>query len=219
MNVEITASNTSIIMNLAWWISFTLLQFLVLRLCTCLDTVSMTQPLRDGDVLVSSGEKYALGFFSPGKSNYRFVGIWYHKVPEQTVVWVANRDNPINDTSGFVSIDSYGNLVVFNDRDQQVPLWSTNASASPANNSVAQLLHSGNLVLFQKESNRLLWESFDYPTNTILPTMKVGIDRRTGLNWFLTSWKSEDDPGTGNYTFMIDPSAVPQMILYKSQVP
>ena len=126
-------------MNFARWVSSALLQFLLLRLCTSLDTVSITQPLRDGDVVVSNGETFALGFFSPGRSNYRYLGIWYHKVPGQTIVWVANRDNPINDTSGFLSIDTHGNLVVFyDDNDQTVPLWSTNASASTTNNSTAK---------------------------------------------------------------------------------
>ncbi|KAF3455515.1 hypothetical protein FNV43_RR00146 [Rhamnella rubrinervis] len=187
--------------------------------CTCLDTISTTQPIRDGDgsgdVLVSNGDTFALGFFSPGKSNYRYVGIWYHKIPEKTVVWVANRDNPINDTSGFLSIDTQGNLVLFDNNDQTVPVWSTNSSSLPTNEyAVAQLLDSGNLVLFQNESKRFLWKSFDYPTDTMLPNMKLGIDRRNGLNWFLTSWKSEDDPGIGNYTYRIDSAGFPQLILY-----
>ncbi|KAF3456563.1 hypothetical protein FNV43_RR01217 [Rhamnella rubrinervis] len=104
-------------MNFAFGVPYILLQFMFLGFCTCLDTISITQPIRDspdgdGDVLVSNGETFALGFFSPGKSNYRYVGIWYHKIPEKTVVWVANRDNPINDTSGFLSIDTQGNFVL-----------------------------------------------------------------------------------------------------------
>ncbi|KAF3455592.1 hypothetical protein FNV43_RR00226 [Rhamnella rubrinervis] len=194
------------------------------RFRICLETISITQPIRDGDgggsVLVSSGEIFALGFFSPGKSNYRYLGIWYHKITEKSVVWVANRDNPINNTSGFLSIDTQGNLVLFDNNDQKVPVWSTNSSSLPTNEyAVAQLLDSGNLVLFQNESKHLLWQSFDYPTDTQLPNMKLGLDRRTGLNWFLTSWKSEDDPRIGNYTLRIDPAGSPQMFLYRGQVP
>ena len=51
--------------------------------------------------------------------------------------------------------------------------------------------------------------SFDYPTNTLLPFMKFGLDRRTGLNQFLTSWKSKDDPGTGNYLYQMVPTGYP----------
>ncbi|KAF3455500.1 hypothetical protein FNV43_RR00130 [Rhamnella rubrinervis] len=212
------------IMNSVPWIPYILFHFMFLRLCSSLDTISITQPIRDGDgggdVLVSNGETFAIGFFSPGKSNYRYVGIWYHKITEKTVVWVANRDNPINGTSGFLSIDTQGNLVLFDNNDQTVPVWSTNSSSLPTNEySEAQLLDSGNLVLFQNESKRLLWQSFDYPTDTMLPNMKLGIDRRTGLSRFLASWKSADDPRIGNYTVRIDPAGSPQLILYEGQVP
>ncbi|XP_060669514.1 G-type lectin S-receptor-like serine/threonine-protein kinase At1g11410 isoform X2 [Ziziphus jujuba] len=211
-------------------IHHTLLLFLIFRICICLDTISIkTNPVRDIDkyVLVSSGETFALGFFSPGKSNYRYVGIWYHKIPGQTVVWVANRDSPVNDSSGFLSIDATnGNLVLYKtDRiniNQTVVnvVWSTNASSSacsPTSYCVARLLDSGNLVLLHNITKQVIWQSFDYPTNTMLPNMKLGIDRRTGLNRFLTSWKSEDDPGTGNFSYRFDPSGSPQMIMYKGQ--
>ncbi|KAF3458031.1 hypothetical protein FNV43_RR02695 [Rhamnella rubrinervis] len=208
-------------MNFASGIPYILLQFLFLGLCSCLDTISISQSIRDGDVLVSNGETFALGFFSPGRSNYRYVGIWYHKIPEQMVVWVANRNNPINGTSGFLSVDTQGNLVLlFDNNDQTVPVWSTNSSSLPTNEySVAQLLDSGNLVLFQNESKKILWQSFDYPTNTMISNMKLGFDGRAGLNWFLTSWNSEDDPRIGNYTLRINPAGLPQLILYKGQVP
>ncbi|KAF3457321.1 hypothetical protein FNV43_RR01978 [Rhamnella rubrinervis] len=94
-----------------------------------------------------------------------------------------------------------------------------NASALPTNEYSARLLDSGNLVLFENESKKLLWQSFNYTTNTLLLNMKLGLDRKTGLNWFLTSWKSEDDPRIGNCTLRIDPTGSPQLILYKGQVP
>ncbi|XP_035544606.1 G-type lectin S-receptor-like serine/threonine-protein kinase At1g11410 [Juglans regia] len=65
----------------------------------------------------------------------------------------------------------------------------------------------------------VLWQSFDYPTNTLVPNMKVGLDRRTGLNRVLTSWKSKDDPGTGNWLYKIDSNGAPQFFLYKGKVP
>ncbi|KAF3455475.1 hypothetical protein FNV43_RR00104 [Rhamnella rubrinervis] len=150
------------IMNSVPWIQYILFHFMFIGLCSCLDTISITQPIRDGDgggdVLVSIGETFALGFFSPGKSNYRYVGIWYHKITEKTVVWVANRENPINDTSGFLSINTQGNLVLFDNNDQTTPVWSTNSSSLPTHEySEAQLLDSGNLVLFQNESRRKLY--------------------------------------------------------------
>nr|POE84963.1 g-type lectin s-receptor-like serine/threonine-protein kinase [Quercus suber] len=84
---------------------------------------------------------------------------------------------------------------------------------------MAQLLDSGNLVLVQEDNKSVIWQSFDYPTNTLLPFMKFGLDRRTGLNRFLTCWKSKDDPGTGNSSLRIDPIGFPQLFLYMGQTP
>nr|POE93116.1 g-type lectin s-receptor-like serine/threonine-protein kinase rks1 [Quercus suber] len=64
-----------------------------------------------------------------------------------------------------------------------------------------------------------LWQSFDYPTNNMLPLMKFGLNWRTGLNQYLTSWKSKDDIGTGNYSFRLDPSGYPQFFFYMDRVP
>ncbi|XP_050252307.1 G-type lectin S-receptor-like serine/threonine-protein kinase RKS1 isoform X2 [Quercus robur] len=186
---------------------------LVCQTCTSLDTITPDQPLKDGQLLLSNQKTFALGFFSPGSSSHRYVGIWFNQITEQTVVWVANRDAPLNDTSGVLSINGKGNLVLHT-QNQTTPIWSTNVSFSVSftNNSMAKLLDMGNLVLVQQDSQR--WQSFDYPTNTLLSFMKLGLDRRTGLNRFLTSWKSKDDPGIGNYSFRIVPTGYPQAVVY-----
>ncbi|XVE89087.1 hypothetical protein DITRI_Ditri19aG0122100 [Diplodiscus trichospermus] len=186
------------------------------------DTITLDRSIRDnGDVIVSAGNIFELGFFSPGSSRNRYVGIWYShtQVSEMTVVWVANRDNPINDTSGILSIDSRGNLALFQ-RNQTLPVWSTNISIRGTRNSIAELFDSGNLVLFQNDTKRtVLWQSFDFPTNTLLPFMKLGLSFRTRVNWVLTSWKSPDDPGIGSYSLRINASGFPQLYLYKGSSP
>ena len=97
------------------------------------------------------------------------------------MVWVANRDNPINDNSGVFSINLHGNLVLY-DGDQKQPIWSTNiVTKSNYNTTHAQLIHSGNRMLLINETN-VLWESFNNPTDTFLPGMKLGLDRMSGLN-------------------------------------
>ncbi|KAF3955458.1 hypothetical protein CMV_019323 [Castanea mollissima] len=183
------------------------------------DTITISKPIRDGDVLVSKGETFALGFFSPGVSTNRYVGIRYYRAPEQSVVWVANRDNPINDTSGVLSIDVHGNLLLHvEERNQSI--WSTNIVTQSSNNCThAQLLDSGNLILVLNKTSEVLWQSFDYPTDTTLPNMKLGLDRTTGLNRILTSWKSKDDPGTGNCSYVLNTnSSSPELYLYKSNI-
>nr|GEV94557.1 G-type lectin S-receptor-like serine/threonine-protein kinase At1g61550 [Tanacetum cinerariifolium] len=45
----------------------------------------------------------------------------------------------------------------------------------------------------------ILWESFDYPSNSLLPGMKLGTNGKTQGTHFMTSWKSDDDPTPGNF--------------------
>ncbi|KAJ8628143.1 hypothetical protein MRB53_021450 [Persea americana] len=181
-------------------------------ICNSIDTITPNQSLKDGETLISVGEKFVLGFFSPGNSSTnRYVGIWYNKIPDQTIVWTANRENPVKNSSGVLIIKG-GNLVLVDGgHSNNSTLWSTNVSTA-ANYSSATLTDSGNLALTD-DHQRVLWESFDYPTNTWLPGMKVGLDRRTGLSRFLTSWKSTTDPAPGEFSFAVDPTGVPQYVL------
>ncbi|XP_056171715.1 G-type lectin S-receptor-like serine/threonine-protein kinase RKS1 [Syzygium oleosum] len=190
------------------------------RVCISTDLITRESPIRDGDVLISSGGDFALGFFSPGNSSHRYLGLWYNKISKKTVVWVANRDNPIKDTSGRLGIDNLGNLLLY-DTKRNIAVWGSNLSlSSVVSDSVAQVLDSGNLVLFQDgKKSSVLWQSFDHPTDTLLPSMKLGLNRTSGLNRILTSWKSQDDPGTGTTYYMINPSGFPHLTLYKNQVP
>ncbi|KAL9329258.1 hypothetical protein ACSQ67_004261 [Phaseolus vulgaris] len=203
------------------FLSVFLLLMLLYPCCHSLyNTITISHPMKDGDVLVSDGlGNFALGFFSPRNSTSRYVGIWYNKISEQSVVWVANRDTPLSDTSGVLSINNHGNLVLHDNNTRNLdPVWSSKASMTSTNVS-AKLLDTGNLVLIQTDKNVVRWQSFDYPSNTMLSFMKLGLDRKSGLNRFLTSWKSETDPGTGNLTYKIDPTGFPQLFLYKGDAP
>ncbi|KAK6932445.1 Bulb-type lectin domain [Dillenia turbinata] len=170
------------------------------------------QFLRDGDVLLSKNENFALGFFTPNNlSSRRYVGVWYNKVIGKKIVWVANRENPINNRTGVLLIDQQGDLLLY-DASRSTLVWSANVSSK---SSHIQLLDSGNLVLVEENSPLYVWKSFDHPTNTLVSGMKIGLDRQTGQNRFLTSWSSGDDPRRGDYTLKLDPSGSPQLFLCK----
>ncbi|CAL1397652.1 unnamed protein product [Linum trigynum] len=201
-------------MDLAEGLIISLLLQLTISLHLCsssTDTLNFNESLADGQVLVSNGESYTLGFFSPGNSSNRYLGIWYTKVSVQTVVWVANRDNPINDASGSLLIDTRGAVVLQRARRNSAPLWSTNVSAGGIFS--AKLLDEGNFILVRPDGKTIIWQSFDHLTDTIFPNMKFGLDRRTGLNRSIRSWKSPDDPAVGDWSYDLDPTGVPQMIL------
>ena len=71
-------------------------------------------------------------------------------------------------------------------------------------NTSALLLDSGNLII-RNEKFDILLQSFDYPSDTFLPGMKLGYNLRTGKVWSLTSWKSAEDPSLGTAELKMDP--------------
>ncbi|KAG5551160.1 hypothetical protein RHGRI_009551 [Rhododendron griersonianum] len=185
------------------------------------DTITTTKPLADGETLISLGGHFELGFFSPGNSTNRYVGIWYRtiynkEIPRTAVVWVANRETPLFDKSGVLKLTSRGILILVNGTNGTI--WSTNTSRS-AQDPVAQLFDDGNMVVRNADDEvravNLLWQSFDYPGNTLLPGMKLGKNFLTGQEWHISSWKSDDDPGEGAFTFVLDTRGYPQMFLRK----
>ncbi|XP_022848661.1 G-type lectin S-receptor-like serine/threonine-protein kinase At4g27290 [Olea europaea var. sylvestris] len=182
---------------------------------TANDILNTTHILRDGDTLVSSEGTFALGFFSPGNSDNRYVGIWYNKIPVFTVVWVANREIPLKNTSGVLKVIEPGLLVLFDNTGNII--WSTKASRS-SQIPVAQLLDSGNLVVKDSDDDRpenYLWQSFEYPTDTYLPGMKFGWNFVTGRETNFSSWKTDENPAPGDYEFRVDPNGYPQLLIIR----
>ncbi|GJT35292.1 G-type lectin S-receptor-like serine/threonine-protein kinase [Tanacetum coccineum] len=170
--------------------------------------ISESSFLTENDTLVSPARTFELGFFKPGSSENRYVGIWYKKIPVKTVVWVANRDYPLtNVSSSMMRIVSMGNLVLMYDTDNVV--WSSNTTSS--RNATAQLLDTGNLVITDGNHMNIIWQSFDYPTDTFLPGMKLG--KEGSAEWHLSSWKSSEDPATGEFTWSADTRGYPQFLL------
>ncbi|XP_056172878.1 G-type lectin S-receptor-like serine/threonine-protein kinase At4g27290 isoform X2 [Syzygium oleosum] len=182
----------------------------LLRLSSAGDTLSSVQSIKEGETLVSQGRKFELGFFSAGSSKNSFLGIWFVVSPE-TVVWVANRNSPLNDSNGTLEISNEGELVLLN--QSKSVIWSTN-STKVMGNPVAQLLDSGNLVLRESNSSDSVdysWQSFDYPSDTMLDGMTLEWNFRTGLEHHLTSWRSTDDPSPGDYTSGYKIDGLPQV--------
>jgi hypothetical protein len=191
--------------------------FLYIRISFSLDSLAVNQSIRDGQTLVSANGTFELGFFNPpGNSRGRYLGMWYRNLLPLTVVWVANREIPVKNNSGILKLDENGVLVVLNGANGTI--WSSVMSNKVVNDSItAQLLDTGNLVLRIGKGN-VLWQSFDYPCDTLLPGMKLGWNLVTGLNRFVTSWKSADDPGMGEYSVKIDKRGLPQLVIMKRSV-
>ncbi|KAG9141890.1 hypothetical protein Leryth_009262 [Lithospermum erythrorhizon] len=180
------------------------------------DTLNITESISINQTLISAKEEFKLGFFSPNNSGKFYLGIWYNRIPVQTIVWVANRDTPLSDSFGVAKLENDGNFIV-QDGEKRV-LWSTKIKGSRNNNTVAQLLDSGNLVLRDandQEVGSFLWQSFDHPSHAWIAGMTLGEDRRTSVTRNITSWRGMDDPSPGEYTFGFDLEGLAQATIWK----
>lgn len=114
----------------------------------------------------SPSEEFAFGFKQIGSGGRYLLAIWFNKISESTIVWSANRDNLAPEGSK-VELTKDGKLVLNDPKGQQI--WS----ASPRIGvTYAAMLDTGNFVLASQNFVNL-WESFDLPTDTLLPTQTL----------------------------------------------
>ncbi|GLJ51267.1 hypothetical protein SUGI_1090480 [Cryptomeria japonica] len=160
------------------------------------DTLLLGSSLSGNQTMISKNGTFALGFFSPRGTNNWYIGIWYARISQKAVVWVANRENPVRSIPGVLNFSSDGHLRLFDREGRSV--WST---LNDRKASGAIIMDSGNLLMLDAyNESAIVWESFAHPTDTWLPGMKMW----KGMK--LTSWKSSVDPAIGLFSFGLDMS-------------
>ncbi|PRQ28664.1 putative protein kinase RLK-Pelle-DLSV family [Rosa chinensis] len=171
--------------------------------------ITPSHPLSEGEILVSPGLIFELGFFSPNSSANKYLGLWHKSIFPRKYVWVANRDNPLADTDTLVSlrIGSNGSLELVDGKQSSVR--STNIS----NCSSAVLLDNGNLIV-KDIMGAVMWESFNNPSDSLLPSMLMGYNSGSGKRNFLISWKSENDPSPGLFLFGLSAELPAQIFIW-----
>ncbi|KAF8669214.1 hypothetical protein HU200_051544 [Digitaria exilis] len=181
-------------------------------------TLSHGQSLGGNDTLVSPGGSFALAFFTPagGDPSRVYLGVMYAQATEQTVPWVANRDAPVSASSPYsASVTASGDLRVL---QGDSVVWSTNTSSTLGNVTLT-LSDSGNLQLTAggDQPPVVIWQSFEHPTDTFLPGMRITLDRSNGgvKRTLFTSWRSSGDPATGDFTLGQDPLGSAQLYIWR----
>jgi hypothetical protein len=127
---------------------------------------------------------YAFGFYKQG--NGYAVGIFLAGIPQKTIVWTANRDNPPVPADVTLNFTSDGRLV----------LQSTQGTVTIVDGyaTSASMLDTGNFVLYNS-GNKSIWESFQHPTDTLLPTQQLSSN--ANVQGVLDSSVSESKQSTG----------------------
>ncbi|KAK9992603.1 hypothetical protein SO802_027588 [Lithocarpus litseifolius] len=103
---------------------------------------------------------FAFGFYPLVTGKY-LVGIWFDKISEKTLVWSANRDDPAGKGSS-IMLSRTGQLVLTHSNGTDVVIYNVTSTDS------ASMQDDGNFVL-RNSSSGFIWQSFNFPTNTILP--------------------------------------------------
>ncbi|KAJ1429347.1 putative serine/threonine-protein kinase [Sesbania bispinosa] len=161
------------------------------------------------DVIVSPNGMFSAGFFQLGQNAFSFA-IWFtepHTQNPTTVVWMANREEPVNGKRSKLSLLHNGNIVL--DDAGQYRTWSSNTkSDAPVK---LGLKDDGNLVL-REQQGTILWQSFDFPTDTLLPGQPL--TRYTEL----VSSRSQSNHSSGFYKLLFDDDNVLRLVYDGSDV-
>ncbi|GMN26577.1 hypothetical protein TIFTF001_001351 [Ficus carica] len=145
---------------------------------------SLTATQNSSPRLSPSGD-FAFGFCQlPNQNNLFLLCIWYAKIPDKTIVWYAGNNPPATAQTGSkVSLTSDRGLVLTDTQGKE--LWTSDIVVGDVYKGV--MTDQGNFQL-QDRSSETLWQSFDHPTDTILPSQVIdrgGIlsSRRTETNF------------------------------------
>lgn len=103
---------------------------------------------------------FAFGFY-PLPTGLYLVGIWFDKIQQKTLVWSANRNDPA-ETGSDIRL-TFGGQLVLTYRNGSILNIHTGAPAA-----LGLMRNDGNFVL-RDSTPRNIWQSFDSPTDTILP--------------------------------------------------
>ncbi|KAA0058781.1 G-type lectin S-receptor-like serine/threonine-protein kinase CES101 [Cucumis melo var. makuwa] len=183
------------------------------------DVLAQGQEITPGSTLISAMATFSLGFYSPSLLNNSYIAIWYQSDPLNPV-WIANRNFafPRDFGTPCLTIDGNGSLKI-------VPKEGTGRNeynfslfeVGEPTNSSAILLDNGNFVLCVLNPDgsikRQLWQSFDHPTDTLLPGMKLGINHKTGSIWSITSRRGDYSVLSGSFTLTVNPNNTNQLLI------
>ncbi|XP_065865696.1 G-type lectin S-receptor-like serine/threonine-protein kinase LECRK4 [Euphorbia lathyris] len=159
------------------------------------DQVTVGDSLTAGDVTepwVSPSGDFAFGFQQLEKKDLYLLAIWYNKIPDRTIVWYANGDNPVP-TRSKVELTSDRGIVLTSPESKEI--WSSSISTGEA--AYGLMDDTGNFMV-TSTTTKTLWQSFEDPRDTLLPGQTL---ERGGR--ILNSRLRETNFSLGNFQFCL----------------
>ncbi|KAJ6944626.1 G-type lectin S-receptor-like serine/threonine-protein kinase LECRK2 [Populus alba x Populus x berolinensis] len=151
-------------------------------------TVGASLSTSENTSWLSPSGDFAFGFYQLyGNKDLFLLAIWYDKIPNKTIVWYANGDEPAPTGSKAVLTANRG--ISLTD-PQGRELWRSETIIGDV--AYGAMTDTGNFVLRDRVSHNL-WESFKNPADTLLPSQVL--DR--GMT--LSSRQSETNFSKGRF--------------------
>lgn len=165
--------------------------------------------LTPADYISSPSGTFSFGFLALDSDPTKFLlATWFHfadgnassqfqpQPQPQSVVWFAKQSpsgsTPNATAQSVLSITADGQLML---TDGQQVLWTPTTDRG----SVLALLDYGNLQFLSDSGNQVLWESFSYPTDTLLPGQSLSYEP-TGSEGKLFARRADAEFTTGRFS-------------------
>ncbi|KAM1756355.1 hypothetical protein ACFX11_005735 [Malus domestica] len=165
---------------------------------------SLTALKDDDSSWASPSGEFAFGFREVAKDGF-LLAIWFDEIPNKTIVWAANRDNLVPKGSK-VELTVDGEFILNDATGKRI--WYTQSAGSGV--AYASMLDTGNFVLANRSSSNV-WESFSYPTDTILPSQTLNLGFILYARYTATNYSS------GRFLFSLQPDG--NLVLYTTNFP
>ncbi|CAD6337560.1 unnamed protein product [Miscanthus lutarioriparius] len=155
-------------------------------------------------ILVSPNGAFSCGFYKVGANVFTF-SIWFTRSNSKTVAWTANLDASVIGNGSRIVFQKFGSLELLD--YYGAAIWSTNTAHAES----AVLLDTGNLVIMD-QGGRRLWESFDSPTHTLLPSQLMTTNTK------LVSTSGNGLLSSGFYTFYFDSNYTSRIMYNRDEI-
>ncbi|KAL5226273.1 hypothetical protein ABZP36_014538 [Zizania latifolia] len=160
----------------------------LLAAAASMDTILPGEGISGNQTLISKNGAFELGFFTPSVVIHYFLGVRLRNLAGYSpTFWIKDRVYiTVTNLPGAV-LELFGDKLYI--KEAGASLWESSVAGNGSSSSgaAAVLLDTGDLVVRdQANSSRVLWRSFDYPGDALLPGGKLGLDTATGTNVSLT---------------------------------
>uniref|UniRef100_A0A0D3ESB0 Receptor-like serine/threonine-protein kinase n=1 Tax=Oryza barthii TaxID=65489 RepID=A0A0D3ESB0_9ORYZ len=138
---------------------------------------------RSRPFLVSPDGTFSCGFIQAGDDgdNAFSFSVWFTAARDGAVVWTANPDAPVNGRGSTISFRHDGELALADTNGTTV--WASRTGGGGRGLTVS-LRDTGNLVIEDPSTGRAVWQSFDRPTDTLLPSQRFTKDTKLVAGYF-----------------------------------